>query len=206
MSETRSPMIPAALLDTRVERMSLEQWVALPEDDPGELVDGFRVEEEAPDNVHELVIAWLIRVLGNWGASRGAVVLGSGAKFAVEHERGRMPDLSVFLSGTPRPPRLGVNRKPPTIAVEVVSSTPRDARRDRIEKLAEYAAFGVRWYWIVDPGLRSLQFHELNAEGHYVHVVDTTDGAIDAVPGCDGLRLDVSALWAELDALGEPEP
>jgi hypothetical protein len=42
-------------MDPRLEPMSLEQWAALPEDEPGEIVDGFRVAEEVPENAHELV-------------------------------------------------------------------------------------------------------------------------------------------------------
>ena len=42
-----------------VRRMSLLDWAALPEDEPGEWVDGYLVEEEAPEYVHELVITWL---------------------------------------------------------------------------------------------------------------------------------------------------
>jgi Uma2 family endonuclease len=198
-------MNEAALTDSRLERMSLEQWAALPEDEPGELVDGYRVEEEVPENVHELVVAWLIGALRLWGVPRGLVVLGSGAKFAVATDRGRMPDVSAFLPGGPRPPRQGLNRRPPSIAVEVVSGTPRDARRDRVEKLREYAAFGVRWYWVVDPWLRSLQIHELDEQHRYVHVVDATEGLIERVPGCEGLTLDLSELWREIDQLAEGE-
>jgi Uma2 family endonuclease len=186
-------MSESAWIDTRLERMSLEQWAALPEDDPGEIVDGYLVEAEVPDNVHEIIIAWLIGTLRSWGAPRKVIVLGSGSKFAVARDRGRMPDLSVFLPDAARPPKLGLNRTPPSIAVEVVSSTLRDARRDRIEKLAEYASFGVRWYWIVDPALRGFQ----------IHVLDVTGGIVEHVPGCDGLSLDVSALWAEIDSLGD---
>ena len=198
-------MSSAAPIDARLGQMSLEAWAALPEDVRGELVEGELVEDEVPENAHEIIVTWLIWVLRQWGTPRGAIVLGSGAKFAIGPDRGRMPDVSVFLTGAPRPPRTGLNRRPPSIAVEVVSPTPRDARRDRVDKLAEYARFGVRWYWIVDPGLRSFQILELDGQGRYVHVVDATDGAIDPVPGCDGLLIDVAALWREIDALADDE-
>jgi hypothetical protein len=34
--------------------MSLEAWGDLPEDEPGELVDGLLVEEEMPNWIHEI--------------------------------------------------------------------------------------------------------------------------------------------------------
>lgn len=192
---------PAARID---RGMTVAEWADLPEDEPGELVDGRLVEEEVPDYVHEVVVGWLIRVLGIWIAPLGGLVGGSDAKFAVTPERGRKPDVTVFLPGSRKPPRRGVVRVPPDIAIEVISPSPRDGRRDRIQKVEEYAAFGVRWYWLVDPELRALEILELGADGRYVRALGAGEGLVTTVPGCEGLQLDLNALWSELDRL-EPE-
>ena len=201
-------MSQQAIVDPFEERaLSVAGWAALPEDEPGELVDGRLVEEEVPDCVHELVVGWLIQVLRNWLVPRGALVLGSEVKYAVKPRRGRKADVSVFLSPSRKPPPRGPVAIPPDIMIEVVSPTPRDGRRDRVEKVQEYAAFGVRWYWLIDPQLRSFELFELEAGGRYLHALGATGGVLRDVPGCDGLALDLDALFREMDQLGgEAEP
>jgi Uma2 family endonuclease len=181
---------------------SLEQWLELPEDSEGEWVDGRLEEEEVPDAVHELAVSWLIRVLGAWLGSRG-FVFGSDLKVLTAANRGRRPDLVALLPGSARPPRRGPLHIPPDLIVEVVSPSPRDERRDRIEKMAEYAAFGVRYYWLVDPALGSFEIFERTGAGHYQKLAGVVSGRIDPVPGCPGLVLDIDALWAELARLGD---
>jgi len=180
--------------------MSLEDWASLPEDEPGEFVDGELVEEEVADWDHEGVVAWVQALLWSWIVVRGGCVYGSDGKFAVRPSRGRKADVSAFLPGTPLPPRHGPSRTPPDILVEVISSDPRDARRDRIEKAREYAAFGVRFYWLIDPDDRTFEIFELQPGARYLCVRAASDGTID-VPGCEGLRLDIDALWAYVDRL-----
>lgn len=180
--------------------MSLEEWASLPEDEGGELVDGELVEDEVSDWDHEDVVAWVMLLLGAWGTARGGRVYASDGKFAVRPGRGRKADVSMFLAGTPLPPRRGPCTTPPDILVEVISSDARDVRRDRIEKATEYAAFGVRFYWLIDPDARTFEIFELQTGGHYLRLVGISEGAID-VPGCEGLRLDLDALWAKLDRL-----
>jgi len=183
--------------------MTIAEWAALDEDEPGELVDGVLVEDEMPDSIHEVVVTWFVHVLGTWLGGRG-FVLGSEAKFKVRPRRGRKPDVSVYLPGRKPEPRGAITR-PPDIMIEVVNPTPRDGGRDRVEKVEDYAAFGVRMYWIVDPELRTLEVLELGADGRYAHALGASHARDVSPPGCAGLVLDLTALWAEVDRLLEGE-
>jgi Uma2 family endonuclease len=53
-----------------------------------------------------------------------------------------------------------VVRGPPDFIAEVLS--PSNAREDRHDKKGAYAEAGVREYWIVDPGARSIEAHVLD--------------------------------------------
>lgn len=181
--------------------MTLEEWAALPDDEAGEWADGFLIEEEMPSFLHEVVVAWLARILGTWLSGRGGFVAGSGVKLRVSARRGRMPDLVVYLPGARKPQPRGLVDVPPSVAVEVVTATPRDERRDRVEKLQEYAQLGVRFYWIVDPELRTFEVLQLGGDGRYVHALSATEGVATEVPGCEGLAVDLDALWREVDAV-----
>jgi Uma2 family endonuclease len=183
--------------------MTFEEWAAMDEDEPGELVDGRLEEEEGPDLIHELVVSWLIYVFRTWLGQKG-FVFSSDGKYAVRSDRGRKPDLTVYLNREARrPPARGLVRVPPDIIVEVVSPSPRDERRDRIEKMDEYASFGATWYWIVDPSLQSLEIFELTG-GRYARAARATEGRLDEVPGCPGLQLDLDEIWGEIAQLNVP--
>lgn len=178
--------------------MTLQQWGDLDEEVEGELVNGFLEEEEMPSFLHELVVSWLIRVLYDWAQRRGGWVAGSETKIAVGPRRGRKPDVSLYLKGG-KPALLDtLVRVAPHVVVEVTSPRPRDARRDRIEKLDDYARARIPYYWILDPQLRSLEIYRLAPNGRYA-VARAASGRRVRVPGCPGLVLDLDALWAEID-------
>lgn len=185
--------------------VTLEEWAALDEDAPGELVDGRLEDEEMPTFLHEAVAAWLLWTLRSWTAPQGGIALGAEVKLAISATRGRKPDVSVYLPGRPLPGRSqAATRRPPSIAVEVVSPQPRDVRRDVVDKKMEYAAFGVSYYWLVDPQARTFEVLELGVDGRYT-VALTASGGTHPIPGCDGLLLDLDAAWASADILPEDE-
>lgn len=186
--------VPLALL-------SLEEWARLPEDEPGELVEGRLEEEEVASIPHELAVSWLIGLFRAWFVARGGFVLGSELKLAIPgpSRRGRKADVVVY-SAAPRghDPNDPLTHASPDIVVEVVTPTPRDARRDRVEKKPDYSALGVGQYWIVDPQLRTIEILARDPDGRFVEVLAATTGK-HAVPGYDGLELDLDVLWAEVD-------
>jgi Uma2 family endonuclease len=67
---------------------------------------------------------------------------------------------------------------PPDIVVEVISESARDVHRDRIEKPDEYAAFGVHWYWLIDPAARTLEIFELSSERQVVRQLAAASGVV----------------------------
>jgi Uma2 family endonuclease len=180
--------------------LTLEEWADLAEDEAGELVDGRLTEEEVPDPVHELAVTLLVLLFGNHLIDKGGFVFTSDVKLAVRPSRGRKADVTVYFPGGHRPPKRGLLRSPPDLLVEVVTPTPRDERRDRVEKMSDYQVFGVRYYWLVDPALGSLEIFELRA-GVYAKVVGATSGSVE-VPGCEGLVMNLDAFWSRLAELG----
>ena len=179
--------------------LTVQEWAA--EDDaPGEFVDGRRVDEEMPSLLHKAIVMWLGALLSAWLAPGQGWVLGSETKFLVGRGRGRKADLSVYLKGAVPSRHASLLTVPPHLIIEVLSPDKRDQHRDRVQKVAEYATFGVKYYWIVDPINRLVNVHELTDDGRYVVALAEAEGRHD-VPGCDGLALDLDALWAHVDAL-----
>jgi Uma2 family endonuclease len=191
---------PLAEAPPRGRELTFDQWVALPEDEPGELVDGRLEDEEVADPVHELTVTWLVALLRSWLGGSG-FLFGSELKLRLHEHKGRKPDLSLFFPGRAPPPRQGAVAVPPDIVVEVVSPSPRDERRDRVDKMDDYAAFGVRYYWVLDPALGSFEIFGLDAAGRYTRLLGRTAGKVESVPGCEGLIVDLDDLWMELSRL-----
>ncbi|MEM9453124.1 MAG: Uma2 family endonuclease [Myxococcota bacterium] len=164
-------------------------------------MDGQLVEEEVASLAHELVVSWLIRILGAWIVPRGGFVLGSETKLIISPRRGRKPDVLLFFGNSPRQPSSSSSSSAldfADIVIEVITATPRDQRRDRVEKKADYAALRVGQYWLVDPEARTLEVLALDSNGRFLEVLAAAEG-IHPIPGCTDLSLDLDALWAEVD-------
>lgn len=85
---------------------------------------------------------------------------------------------------------------PPDLAIEILSEGAE--RRDRVDKLALYARYGVAEYWIVDPRAQSIEFLLLGDEGRYV--VHTGVDKRYQSPRLAEIAIDLAALWQEVAA------
>ncbi len=182
--------------------LTLEQWADLDEDAEGELQGGVLVEEEVPSHIHEALAGILISLLRAWARPRVVLVGGSEGRFAIAPGRGRKPDLYAYLPGSKFPPAdASLVRDPPDIMVEIVSPRARDVRRDRVDKVRDYAAIGVKSYWLVDPQNRTFEILTLGPQGQFIVSIAASGGSIQDVPLCEGLGIDLDAMWAEVDAI-----
>jgi Uma2 family endonuclease len=173
--------------------MTLKEWGELPEDTYAELVDGVLVDDEMTTESHDALQLYLGALFLGFVGERGAVFVER--KLGISRHTGRKPDVAVFLPGTRGVTGSArVTMAPPDITIEIVTPTPRDIRRDRVEKRRDYARIGVRWYWLVDPSLRTVEILQLSPKGRYEHVTDGSTGKL-RIPGCRGLVLDLDRMW-----------
>ena len=132
-------------------RMSWEEYLSLPEHPRTEWVDGEVVVTPDPSWRHQRIARKLANAFdavdGLYGSTSGNVRL--------PNNRVRIPDAYA----TTEPAELFVDR--PLLVVEVLSSSTRS--EDLLRKGPDYAAAGIRQFWIVDPELRTLEIHRLTA-------------------------------------------
>ncbi len=109
-----------------------------------------------------------------------------------------VPDIVFVRAGRPGVIRRGgqAMTEPPDLVVEIASPSTR--RRDRIQKLAFYARFGVREYWLVDPVARTWETLVLKG-GVYRPL--PPEGTVHRSRVVERFTVDAAEVFAALDAL-----
>ena len=87
----------------------------------------------------------------------------------------------------------------PDIAVEVVS--PSTEKHDRETKFQDYAAHGIREYWIVDAEHETVEQYLLQNE-EYELLLKAKDGSIESVV-LPGFKIQIRAIFDEQTNLEE---
>lgn len=169
-----------------------------------ELRDGVVVEGEVPSYRHQKTLLWLTNALDPWVRAKGGRTWTNGGLRLAVHEV-REPDLMAWWSQQSFDPDAMFTAVP-DLVVEVVSPQPRDVRRDREEKLAEYCAFGIPHYWIVEPIHRVFEAYlrqrQLMTGGsrlllwEYARYELATSGIVRPLVGP---VLDLDVLWASVE-------
>lgn len=172
----------------RDTRYTVDDYMALPEGFPAQLVEGGFVKEPAPTFWHQRIVLELARRLA---AAAGAErVLVAPADVILDPWNVFQPDVLAFregLSVSPATRRTEI----PVLVAEVHS--PGTEARDRDVKAAKYLAGGVLEVWLVDPRTGTIEVR--TARGATVRGPGE-EAASEAVPG-------FRTSWREL--AGEPE-
>jgi Uma2 family endonuclease len=180
-------------------RMTLEEFME------AEVEEGYRYElargvlevSEVPDDPHGVLVWIILQLIARYAQEHPGVIYraGGGAEFRLwlpGMVSGRNPDIAVALCDTPRDRR---GRRPPAMAFEVVSEGSEARQRDYATKRAEYLAYGLREYWVVDPRTKTVIV--LTRDGDVWVEQSYSDDQQAASLVLPGFMLRVSDLWVE---------
>lgn len=133
-----------------------DDYDSLPEDVRAELIDGQFYDMASPSRIHQKILHFLDRTIGNYIDSKGGPCEVYPAPFAVRLFDDRKtivePDLSIICDPGKLDDR-GCKGAPDWI-IEIVS--PGNPAHDYVRKLNLYLDAGVREYWIVNPASQTI--------------------------------------------------
>ena len=96
-----------------------------------------------------------------------------------------------------------VRRQIPTIAIEFVSNSRRDRRRDFEQKRDEYLSVGIAEYWVIDRFRRQLTVFRLDGDDVTEQVI--VDGEVYSTTLLPGFELKPGSLFEEADKLRDAQ-
>jgi Uma2 family endonuclease len=173
-----------------------DDFIALPDDDRRELIDGELVEVEVPTLKHARVVGRLVFELEAYLEARGGFAIASCYKVRISDRRGVMPDVQAYRKGNEpgEEDEQGLVTGRPDLVVEVIS--PSSPRYDRVVKLGYYLSRGVPEYWIVDPATQTLEQLVLAKDGGYRIAASHAGDQVFAPRTFPGLRIALARLWS----------
>jgi Uma2 family endonuclease len=175
---------------------SEDEYLALPGTPLTEFDHG-RIEVlDMPSELHQLLVAYLYRVLVEFvsAAGLGRVLF---APFPVKLWEGKIrePDI-CFMRRDHADRRRGTFWQGADLVMEVMS--PDDRKRDSVIKPREYAMAAIPEYWLIDPANQTVTVFVLatDADRYFVQDVYGLDRtAVSA--SLPGFVIDVGALFAQ---------
>ncbi|RLS43194.1 MAG: Uma2 family endonuclease [Planctomycetota bacterium] len=135
-----------------------------------EYVDGTLEFLPMPTFSHQDLVAFLYEQLNSFiGPKRPREVYFAPVRVRMKSGNCREPDVAYIQSH-----RISTSdRTQPSngadLVMEVVSPDPRDRDRDYHEKRSEYAASGIREYWVVDPENQTITVLVLSGAEYHLH-------------------------------------
>lgn len=176
-------------------KMTAEQFLMLGEDPPGvrlELVDGEIAVSPSPIPEHSTVVFALVRILGDYIEEHDLGELFGDIDTELDNLNIRRPDIMYFSNENLD--RVGEKHMEgvPDLAIEVISPT--SGKIDRKDKFTQYRKAGVKFYWIVDPKLKTLEGWELKNR-RYVPTGRAQGNAAIALPPFKDLQIPRFRLW-----------
>ena len=176
-------------------KMTARQFLELGEDPPGvrlELVNGEVVVSPSPIPDHSYIVGTLYHILRKHieDYALGQLFLDVDTIFG-EHDV-RRPDILFFRKSRLHLIGEKAMQGPPDLAIEVLS--PSSVTTDRKDKFKLYATGKVKYYWIVDPKLRTIEAYRLSS-GKYVGRVRGSRSDVVQLPPFIDLKISLNKLW-----------
>ena len=136
--------------DTLQGTWTVEQYVRLTDHASRllEFTDGELELLPMPTDKHQVIIAFLYRLLFPYMDRAGGVILFAALRLQIREGKFREPDLMLLLDAND-PRRQDAYWLGADMVIEIVS--PDDPQRDTVVKRADYAEGRIPEYWIVNP-------------------------------------------------------
>ena len=167
----------------------------LDEDVRAEWVDGLVVQMSPASTRHQRIGRFIIALISRYLEDRpvGELFYESFQMKTGPGLPGREPDVVFVTDENLHRLRDSYLDGPGDLVVEIVSLE--SESRDRIDKKREYAAGGVREYWLIDPIREQTYFYVLGDDG--VYEIPDLDNGMFASRVVPGLRVDPSWFLQE---------
>ena len=182
----------AAAVEKQTKRWTYEEYCRIEDDQRYELIEANLLTAPAPDTWHQDWSRELTLIVATY-AKRNKLgkMLAAPVDVVLDPENTVQPDL-VFVSIANLPivqkrAIFGV----PDLIIELVS--PSSVRRDRYDKKALYARFGVKEYWIGDPANKALEILTLRNGNYELHCCAEEKGKLTSLL-LPGLEFELSEI------------
>ncbi len=164
-----------------------------------ELARGVLEVSEIPGEVHAGIVWIILSAIRDDQRDHPGIIYraGGGSEYRFRlpvMQSGRHPDVAVTLRNAPRDWR---GLRLASMAFEVVSDGAEARERDDVTKRAEYLAYGLFEYWIVDPQERTATVLVRDGDAWREQVYRDDQLAPSLV--LPGFTIRVSDLWAEIE-------